>query len=134
MFACSMMAYGSAARNSSSTVINRNSWGTYTLDGTGVLGANEPVLATGSSTTYLTGNHLSWSDSFIPAYGFRVVKGNAEPLDVDGISLSGASGSQLVFDLTAAPNTAAGSITPTVALVALRFLSAQAGSVRIIGA
>jgi len=137
MFACTMMAYGSAARNSCSTVINRNNWATYTLDSTGILGANEPVLAaliTGGTTTYATGNHLSWTDSFIPAYGFRVVKGNAEPLDVDGISLSGASGSQLVFDLTAAPNSGGGTITPTVGLVALRFLSAQSGSVRIIGA
>jgi len=139
MFTATMMAYGSAARNSCSTVVNRNNWATYTLDGTGVLGANEPVLATGSTTAWQgttpgTGNHLSWTDSFIPAYGFRVVKGNAEPLDVDGISLSGASGSQMVFDLVAAPNTNGSSITPTVGLVALRFLSAQAGSVRIIGA
>jgi hypothetical protein len=139
MFAATMMAYGSAARNSCTTVINRNNWATYTLDGTGVLGASEPLLPAGSTTAWQgttpgTGNHLSWTDSFIPAYGFRVVKGNAEPLDVDGISLSGASGSQLVFDLVAAPNTAGSSITPTVGLVALRFLSAQSGSVRIIGA
>jgi len=134
MFACTMMAYGSAARNSCSTVINRVNWATYTLGAAGTLGAQEPVLGTGSTTTYLTGNHISWVDSFVPAYGFRIVKGNAEPLDVDGISLSGASGSQLVFDLTAAPNSGGGTITPTVGLVALRFLSAQSGSVRIIGA
>jgi len=134
MFACTMMAYGSAARNSCSTVINRVNWATYTLGAAGTLGAQEPVLGTGSTTTYLTGNHISWVDSFVPAYGFRIVKGNAEPLDVDGISLSGASGSQLVFDLTAAPNTGGSTITPTVGLVALRFLSAQSGSVRIIGA
>ena len=55
-------------------------------------------------------------------------------MDVDGISLSGASGSQLVWELFMAPNTAGASITPTIALVALRFLSAHAGSVRIVGA
>jgi hypothetical protein len=136
MFTCSMMAYGSAARNSCSSVINRNNWGTYTLDGTGLLGTGEPVL-TGTAPgnlTATTGNHLSFSDSFIPAMGFRVVTGRAEKLDVDGISLSGASGSQLVFDLTAAPNAGGGTITPTIGLVALRFISAQAGSVRVIGA
>jgi len=134
MFTCSMMAYGSADRNTSSTVINRNNWGTYTIAAAGTLGANEPVLGSGSTTTFNSGNHLAYTDSFLPAYGFRVVKGKSDPLDVDGISLSGASGSQLVFDITAAPNTAGSSITPTVALVALRFLSAQGGSVRIVGA
>jgi len=134
MWTATMTAYGSASRNTSTTVINRNNWGTYTLNAAGTLGANEPVLPAGSSTTYSTGNHLSWTDSFLPAYGFRVVKGDAEPLDVDGVSLSGASGSQLVWEVTMAPNTAGASITPTIAMVALRFLSAHGGSVRIIGA
>ena len=138
MFTCSMMAYGSAERNTASTVINRVNWSTYTLGTAGTVGAQEPVLTNtaniNSSTTYLTGQHVSWCDSFLPAYGFRVVKGKSDPLDVDGLSLSGASGSQMVFDLVAAPNTGGSSITPTIALVALRFLSAHAGSVRIIGA
>jgi hypothetical protein len=134
MFAATMTAYGSAGRNTSSTVINRNTWGTYTLGAAGTLAANEPVLPAGQSTTYATGNHLAWTDSFVPAYGFRVVKGDAEPLDVDGISLSGASGSQLVWELFMAPNTAGSTITPTIAMVALRFLTAHGGSVRIVGA
>jgi hypothetical protein len=134
MWTATMTAYGSASRNTSTTVINRNNWGTYTLDNTGALGPNEPVLPAGSTTTYATGNHLSWTDSFLPAYGFRVVKGDAEPLDVDGVSLSGASGSQLVWEVLMAPNTTAGTVTPTIAMVALRFLSAHGGSVRIIGA
>lgn len=134
MWAATMSAFGSAGRNTSSAVINRVSWGTYTLNGAGTLGAAEPVLPAGATTTYASGNHLSWTDSFCPAYGFRVVKGDAEPLDVDGISLSGASGSQLVWELYMAPNTNGASITPTIALVALRFLSAHGGSVRIVGA
>jgi hypothetical protein len=134
MWAATMSAYGSAGRNTSSSVINRNTWGTYTLGTAGTLGANEPVLPASQSTTYATGNHLAWSDSFCPAYGFRVVKGDAEPLDVDGVSLSGASGSQLVWELFMAPNTAGASITPTIAMVALRFLSAHGGAVRIVGA
>jgi len=140
MWAATMTAYGSAARNSSTSVINRNNWGTYTLGTAGTLGANEPVLPANNvpsgllSDTTITGNHLAWTDSFCPAYGFRVVKGKSEPLDVDGISLSGASGSQLVWELFMAPNTGGSSVTPTIAMVALRFLSAHGGSVRIIGA
>jgi hypothetical protein len=134
MFAATMTAYGSAGRNTSSSVINRNTWGTYTLGASGTLSANEPVLPANQSTTYATGNHLAWSDSFVPAYGFRVVKGVSEKLDLDGVSLSGASGSQLVWEVYMAPNPAGATITPTIALVALRFLSAHGGSVRIIGA
>jgi hypothetical protein len=134
LWAATMTAYGSASRNSSSTVINRNNWGTYTLGTAGTLGANEPVLPAGATTTYATGNHLAWTDSFCPAMGFRIVKGKSEPLDVDGISLSGASGSQLVWELFMAPNTAGSAVTPTIAMVALRFLSAHSGSVRIVGA
>jgi riboflavin synthase len=50
---------------------------------------------------------------------------------VDGISLSGASGSQLVCVVTNGPPT---TTTPTLGLVALRFIQAQAGSVRVQGA
>lgn len=134
MWAATMTAYGSAGRNGASSVINRNSWGTYTLNTAGLIGAYEPVQPGQTTNVALAASHLSWCDSFCPAYGFRVVKGDAEPLDVDGISLSGASGSQLVWELFMAPNTAGASITPTIALVALRFLSAHGGSVRIIGA
>jgi hypothetical protein len=140
MWTATMSAYGSAGRNTSTTVINRNTWGTYTLSDSGSLAPNEPVLPPNGTPVGLLsgqtvlGNHLAWSDSFVPAMGFRVVKGKSEPLDVDGISLSGASGSQLVWELFMAPATGGSSITPTIALVALRFLSAHGGSVRIIGA
>jgi hypothetical protein len=140
MWAATMTAYGSAARNSSTSVINRNNWGTYTLGTSGSLAQYEPVLPAADVPTGLlsgqttAGNHLAWTDSFCPAYGFRVVKGKSEPLDVDGISLSGASGSQLVWELFMAPSTGGSTVTPTIAMVALRFLSAHGGSVRIIGA
>jgi hypothetical protein len=134
MWAATMTAYGSAARNSSTSVINRNNWGTYTLNAAGLIGAYEPVQLAATTNVALASSHLSYTDSFCPAYGFRVVKGKSEPLDVDGISLSGASGSQLVWELFMAPNTGGSAVTPTIAMVALRFLSAHAGSVRIIGA
>jgi hypothetical protein len=74
---------------------------------------------------------FAFADSFALAYGYQVVKGNAEPLAVDGVSLSGASGSQAVLIVQQAPAVA---LSPYVALVALRFISAHAGAVRILGA
>jgi hypothetical protein len=117
-----MLAYGTAARNDSSSVINRVLWGQFTATAPGGVltpSANEGFLKFGGA------------DGFVPAYGFQVVKGEAEALDVDGISLSGASGSQLVAVVRSAPTVA---IVPMVGLVALRFINAHAGAVRVIGA
>lgn len=118
------LAYGSAALNEASSVINRVSWAQTT-------NSAAPSVAAQASSGYEGVNRYNYSDSFIPAYGFQNVKGDAEPLAVDGISLSGASGSQLVCVVTNGP---AVTITPTLGLVALRFIQAQAGSVRVQGA
>jgi len=118
------LAYGSAALNSATSVINRVAWAQTT-------NAPAPSVAAQASSGYEGVNKFNYSDSFIPAYGFQNVKGDAEPLAVDGISLSGASGSQLVCVVTNGPPT---TTTPTLGLVALRFIQAQAGSVRVQGA
>jgi hypothetical protein len=39
-----------------------------------------------------------------------MVKGHSEPIDLDGVSLSGASGSQAVVIITSAPNVASHSL------------------------
>lgn len=118
------LAYGSASLNEAASVINRVSWAQTT-------NSAAPSIAAQQSSGYEGFNRYNYSDSFIPAYGFQNVKGDADPLAVDGISLSGASGSQLVCVLTNGP---AVQITPTLGLVALRFIQAQAGSVRVQGA
>lgn len=118
------LAYGSASLNEAASVINRVSWAQTT-------NVAAPTVATQASSGYEGVQKFNFSDSFIPAYGFQNVKGDAEPLAVDGISLSGASGSQLVCVVTNGP---AVTITPTLGLVALRFIQAQAGSVRVQGA
>ena len=59
------------------------------------------------------------------------MKGDAEPLDVDGISLAGASGSQLITTIVSAPYV---SYTPYVSLVALKFIRARGGVVSVEGA
>jgi hypothetical protein len=119
----SALAYGSASLNEAASVINRISW----AQTTGFPPTTASVNASGFEGPY----RYNFSDSFLPAYGFQNVKGDAEPLAVDGISLSGASGSQLVCVVTCAP---ALLTTPTLGLVALRFIQAQAGSVRVQGA
>lgn len=122
------LAYGSASLNEASSVINRVSW----AQSTNVVA---PSVAAQASNGYEGFNRYNYSDSFIPAYGFQNVKGDADPLAVDGISLSGASGSQLVCVVTnAVPGATTLQYTPTLGLVALRFIQAQAGSVRVQGA
>lgn len=122
------LAYGSASLNEAASVINRVSW----AQSTNVV---QPSVAAQASNGYEGVQKFNYSDSFLPAYGFQNVKGDAEPLAVDGISLSGASGSQLVCVVTnATPGATALQYTPTLGLVALRFIQAQAGSVRVQGA
>jgi hypothetical protein len=123
----SALAYGSASLNEAASVINRISW----AQTTGFPPTTASVNASGFEGPY----RYNFSDSFLPAYGFQNVKGDAEPLAVDGISLSGASGSQLVCVVTnATPGATSLQYTPTLGLVALRFIQAQAGSVRVQGA
>lgn len=124
IWCAAQLAYGSASLNEYASVINRVSWGQSTSGVT-------PSAANANANGFEGPIKFNYSDSFIPAYGFQNVKGDAEPLAVDGISLSGASGSQLVCVVTNAP---ALLTTPTIGLVALRFIQAQAGSVRVQGA
>jgi hypothetical protein len=126
LFNMSLTAYGSA-RQENGSVANRVLWSNSTNPGT----AGTPAVfetaqaATGGSVKF------AYGDSFIPSYGFQTVKGAASPLDVDGVSLAGASGSQLIATLVSAPGTA---YTPFVCLVALKFIKAASGSVQVIGA
>jgi len=125
MYAMTMLAYGSADRNDNGSVINRSLWSNFTsVAGAG--GNYTPTISANEGAAKFAG-----SDAFVPCYGFQMVKGEAEALDVDGVSLSGASGSQCVVVIRSAPSVA---ITPVVGLVALRFLSAHAGAVRVLGA
>ena len=124
IWCAAQLAYGSASLNEAASVINRVTWAQTT-------NAAAPSVAAQASSGYEGVQKFNYSDSFIPAYGFQNVKGDAEPLAVDGISLSGASGSQLVCVVTNGPPI---TVTPTLGLVALRFIQAQAGAVRVQGA
>ena len=123
MFAMSMMAYGSPL-NETASVINRCLW--------------EQTSLISSGSTPSEGNaKFNFADSFIPTFGYALVKGEAEPMAIDGINLSSGAGSQLSITWSASlPSGAAADATvqPTVGLVAVRVLVAQGGSVRVVGA
>ena len=127
IWCAAQLAYGSASLNESSSVINRVTW----AQTTNYLSPSVAGALNSAGAGYEGVQKFNYSDSFIAAYGFQNVKGDAEPLAVDGISLSGASGSQLVCVVTNGPPV---TITPTLGLVALRFIQAQAGAVRVQGA
>ncbi len=126
LFNMSLNAYGSVIQENGS-VVNRALWGNATNGGTpGTPLVYETAnLSTGGTVKF------AYADSFIPSYGFQTVKGGAEKLDVDGVSLAGASGSQCIVTVVQAPGVA---YTPFVALTALKFIRAANGSVQIVGA
>lgn len=126
LFNTSLDAYGSVVQENGS-IVNRCLWGNSTNPTTGGTAA---VYETSQAAS---GGSVKWAyaDSFIPSYGFRSIKGASQKLDVDGISLAGASGSQLITTLVSAPST---NYIPFVSLVALRFVKAKGGAVSVVGA
>jgi hypothetical protein len=126
LFNMSLAAYGSVMQENGS-VTNRVLWGNST---NGASAGTAAVFETAEASSGGTVK-FAYGDKFVPSYGFQVVKGDAEPLAVDGVSLAGASGSQLIVSLVAAPGV---QYTPYVILTALKFLKAQGGSVSVVGA
>lgn len=126
LFNMSMSAYGSAMQENG-WVGNRVLWANSTNPGTAGTAAvfETAEAATGGTVKF------AYADRFAPTYGFQTVKGSAEPMAVDGISLSGSSGSQLIASIIGAPGTA---YTPFIVLTALKFVKAQGGAVSVVGA
>jgi hypothetical protein len=137
MFNLALEAYGSVSQENG-TCVNRQLWGTSTaLSAYGASNAvyETPAVACSSTATVAAAGtgaaQFGFADSFIPSYGFRTVKGEADKLDVDGINLSAASGSQLITTILAAPPIA---YTPYISLTALKFITARGGAVTVSGA
>jgi hypothetical protein len=125
IFATSLTAYGSAVQENGSAT-NRVLWAQSTNGSSaGTPQSYEDAVSTSGSIRF------AYADRCIPSYGYRVVKGGAEPLDVDGVSLAGASGSQIIHTIISAPQTG---YTPYVLLSALRFIKASGGAVSVVGA
>jgi hypothetical protein len=126
LFNMSLTAYGSV-KGENGTVANRVLWANSTNGATaGTAAVYETAESSASGTL-----KFCYGDRFVPTYGFQTVKGSAIPLDVDGVSLAGASGSQLIASLVSAPGVA---YTPYIILTALRFIKAQGGAVQVVGA
>ena len=126
LFNMSLAAYGSVMQENG-TNTNRCLWGNSTNGATaGTAAVYETAESSASGTL-----KFCYADKFTPTYGFQTVKGDAEPLAVDGVSLAGASGSQLIASLVSAPGVA---YTPYVILTALKFIKAQGGAVQVVGA
>lgn len=126
LFSMSLSAYGSPEQEAGS-VTNRVLWGNSTNAATaGTPAVYETAESSASGTL-----KFCYADRFIPSYGFQTIKGGSQSPPVDGISLAGASGSQLIVSLVSAPGV---SYTPFVILTALRFIKAQGGSVQVVGA
>lgn len=125
IFNVSLAAYGSVVQENGSCS-NRCLFAQSTNGGTaGTPLSFEDAVSTSGAVRF------AYADRCVPSYGYRVVKGASEPLDVDGVSLAGAAGSQLVYTIVSAPQTG---YTPYVVLTALRFIKASAGAVSVIGA
>jgi hypothetical protein len=128
LFNMSLSAYGSPEQENG-TVANRVLWGQSTNAATpGTVQSYETAASSAGLTTDVK---FCYADRFIPTYGFQTVKGGAAPLDVDGVSLAGASGSQLVVSLVQAAGV---QYTPFVVITALKFIKAQGGAVQVVGA
>lgn len=120
LWAMSASAYGTAGLNEQNGVTNNQLWRQTT-----------PITAVSAHTSGEGAYKFDHADKFVLAYGFRVVKGAAEEIQMDGVNLSGSSGSQAVLAITAAP---AVDTAPFVSLVALRVIQASNGQVKVIGA
>lgn len=126
LFNMSLSAYGAPDLETGS-VTNRCLWGNSTNGATaGTAAVYETAESSASGTL-----KFCYADRFVPTYGFQTIRGAAAPLAVDGISLAGASGSQLIASLVSAPGVG---YTPFIILTALRFIKAQGGSVQVVGA
>jgi hypothetical protein len=128
IFNMSLLAYG-AVDNENGGTTNRCLWANSTNPSSAGTPAVYETSETATSST--TNVKFAYADRFVGAYGFSTIKGAAEPLMVDGVSLAGASGSQLIVSILSAPAT---NYTPYVILTALRFIKAGGGAVSVVGA
>jgi len=132
MFNLALEAYGSVSQENG-TCINRQLWGQSTslsADSTSQYVYESPSLPF-STVAAVFSTPTAFADSFIPSYGYRTVKGESENLDVDGINLSAASGSQQITTIVGAPQV---DYTPFVSLTALKFITARGNAVSVQGA
>jgi len=106
------------------TAINRLMWANTTDAST----LTTPAVYAASSEC--TTAKFVYADSFIPTMSFEQVRGGYEKPSLQGVSLSGQSGSQLICAFVSAPPT---SYQVFLTVTALKIIKAQGGSVRVEG-
>ena len=74
---------------------------------------------------------LKFADKHILGYSFDNYKNTSQPLDADGVSIAGASGAQLIVQLKNSPSDA---VTPTVSIMATKYIQLQGGALKVLGA
>ena len=124
MFNMSLNAYGSAMTEHG-TAINRLLWTNTT---------NAETLTTVATYTAASENptgKFTYADSFMPTYSFEQVRGGYEKPSLQGVSLSGASGSQIICSFVSAPPT---DYSVYLIVTALKVIKAQGSSIRVEGA
>ena len=128
MWAITQSAFGEPNNLGSSGVVNCYLYNNTTT----VAGATSNALSKAGGGAG-TANRFTWADKFIFAYCFDNYKNSNEPLDIDGISVLNAAGSQVVVQVgySAAPTDA---VTPNISLIATRYLLLKSGSIQIVGA
>ena len=131
LFNMSLSAYGSPV-NENGTITNRALWAQSTKwitgGGTPSSWETQKAVYTTASTTDVK---FAYGDRCVIAYGFRSAKGESDAVDLDGINMSAASGSQLQWVIQQAPLE---TYQPYVALTAIRMIKCTGGAVSILGA
>lgn len=128
IFNVALLSYG-APDLENGTTTNRSLWANSTNP---AVAGTPAVYETDTTATSSTANmKFAYADRCVPCYGFQSIKGACEPLMVDGVSLAGASGSQIVVTMISAPQT---TYIPYVITTALKFIKAQGGATSIVGA
>ena len=81
--------------------------------------------------TVRNAGQLKFADKHILGYSFDSYKNTSQPLDADGVSIAGASGAQLIVQLKNSPSDA---VTPTVSIMATKYIQLQGGALKVLGA
>lgn len=118
-------AFGSPT-NDRGGVANIYTYGNNTASSGTITGG---AVTNATTLPYASPLGLRFSDSFVLGYSFDNYKGG-EALDADGVSVLGQAGSQLVCVVRNAP---AEAITPTISLIATKYIQLKDGALKILG-
>ena len=136
-FRCGSLYFPSQEANSDARAfwLTQTAFGEPINDRNGTIDYNLFIKTTGPLGQNYEGitQKQYWGDSCVLAYSFDNFKG-ATPLDADGISVIGQAGSQLVVLLRNNVNAGfTAGVTPTVSLIATRYIVCRGGALRIEG-